>query len=437
MLCTVFGTVLRAVLGTVSRAIFWAISSAVFISILGTAPCAAQTGLRFTVPSGATSEASRLYLDLIQEFNQANPDIRVEFHPFSDWDEVVGDVKNRVAHGQSAGVFVAEVSETLELEHFGLITAFAEALEREDGGVDAFTAPLVKEFLGNSFCADGRFCGPPFVRSTPVAFYNLDRLREVGVDSEHLPTTWGETEVLLRKLKARSNQPPFGLGGDWYDYLFEAAVLQAGGALSDQASHRVTLDTPESVAALRYWKRLMDEGLMTRATSWKATLNGFVNGIYPVVYYSSGGMATVREADKSAWMAAGLPRDKQFGVAVGGGNLYLSANMSGPEKAAALKLTRFLYSPAVQARISLATGFFPVVEAAFDDPALASRYCREEPFMRVRGQLRFAKSKVMSFDNLRVRDILKHAIDRSLDEGVDPAMALGDAQREVDRVLGQ
>lgn len=398
-------------------------------------PASAAEPLKFIVPSGATSEASRLYLNLVREFERSEPGAHIEFLPLASWDEVVSSVRDLQLHGQHAGLFVAEVSETLELEKLGLIAPFEDVLQAHGIALNDFLAPLSREFLGNSYCVNKKFCGPPFLRSTPVALYNLDRLKAVGIDDAHLPANWQEMQTMLLKLQKHSRQAPFCLGGDWYDYLFEAAVRQAGGSLFDGTT--VTLATPEAVHALRYWKRLKDLKLMRRANNWKATLNGFVAGYYPVTYYSSGGMESVRANAKFRWMADMLPKNKAYGVAVGGGNLYIAANLSDQQQHLALKLAGFLFRPSVQARISAATGFFPTVDAAFLEPELRERYSSEEAFVRVRQQLKYAKPKLMSVDNLRVRDILKKAIDRTLDEGVAPDTALKEAQAEVDQLLGQ
>lgn len=86
--------------------------------------------------------------------------------------------------------------------------------------------------------------------------------------------------------------------------------------------------------------------------------------------------------------------------------------------------------------ISAATGFFPAVDAAFLEPELRERCTSEEAFVRVQQQLKYAKPKLMSVDNLAVRNILKKAIDRTLEEG-GPKTALSDVQAEVDQFLGQ
>lgn len=391
----------------------------------------APVQLKFIVPSGATSETSRLYYNLVHEFEAREPAIRVQFVPLNHWDDVIDNVR-RLPAGGKAAVFVAEVSETLELDRLGLIAPLGDLLAKY-GNEKAFIAPLMPEFLGNSYCRNGKFCGPPFMRSTPVVLYNLETLRTVGLGQDSLPSNWNEFETLLGKLQARTHQPPFCLGGDWYDYLFEAMVRQSGGTLMDEHG-KVTLATPESIEAMAYWKRLKDQHYLTRMNTWKATLNGFVGGYCAVSYYSSGGLETVRANARFAWMADILPKNKNYAVPAGGGNLYVASNMTEAEQKAALKLVAFLYQPPVQARISVSTGFFPAVGSAFAEPVLAARYTREEAFVRVRGQLKYAKPKLMGADNLRLRTILKQAIDRVLNDGMDPAASLRQAQHDAERL---
>jgi sn-glycerol 3-phosphate transport system substrate-binding protein len=396
---------------------------------------APQVVLEFTVPSGATTEVSRFYYQLLHEFEAANPDIKVNFRPLTDWDEVVRTAS--ASDRPKAGLFVAEASETLELDQRGAITPLEDLLAAKPGELKGFLAPFIPEFLGNSLCANKKFCAPPFIRSTPVAYYNLDQLKEVGVNKEQLPTTWGEFEELLTKLRKHRGKPPFVFGGDWYDYLFEATVHQAGGTLFEPAHNRFTYYTPQAVDALRFWKRLKDEGLLVRATNWKATLNSFVAGLYPVTFYTSGGIESARSGSHFDWMADMLPRERVYGATAGGGNLYLTAHLSVEESAAALRLLRFLYTPSVQARISRASGFFPVIGAAFDEPQLKERYTNDESFVRIRRQLRYTGPRGMATDNLQVRKILKKAIDRCLDDNVPAETALQDAQSEVDQLLKQ
>mgnify|MGYP000526257144 CR=1 FL=1 len=75
-----------------------------------------------------------------------------------------------------------------------------------------------------------------------------------------------------------------------------------------------------------------------------------------------------------------------------------------------------------------------MVDAAFSEPQLRERYASDEPFVRVHKQLKFGKPKIMAVDNLKVREILKSAIDQCLEKGVDPKTALERAQQQIDQL---
>ena len=388
--------------------------------------------LRFIIPAGATTESSRFYYNLAREFEKKESNINIEFEPKTNWDEVVKRVRELHGTNRNAGLFVAEVSETKELEHLGLIQAFEDVLAEQGIALKEFLQPISVEFLGSSYCSNKKFCGAPFFRSMLIAFYNLDQLKAAGVSEKQLPKNWDEFELLLEKLKVYSNKVPFVLGGDWYDWIFEAAVVQAGGSLMNLQTGKITLTTPAVVKALTFLKRLKNKQLLERTLVWKDTLSGFTSGRFPVIYYSSGGMEAVRRNGRFAWSAEMMPKDVNFGGTLGGGNLFMSANMNKDEKAAAVKFTLFLYQASIQARTSAATGYLPVVTSAFSDPLLKDRYSTDESFMRVRQQLKYAKPKLMAVDNLKVREIIKAAIDRCLKDGVSPQAALGQAQQEIE-----
>lgn len=396
---------------------------------------ASAVQLRFIIPAGATTESSRFYYNLAREFEEKEPNIKIEFEPKTNWDEVIKRVRELNGKHRNAGLFVADVSETKELEQLGLIQSFEDVLAEQGVGLKEFLQPISGEFLGSSYCASKKFCGAPFFRSMLIAFYNLDQLKAAGISEKQLPKTWDDFELLLEKLRSHSNKSPFVLGGDWYDWIFEATVIQAGGNLINPQTGKITLATPAAVKALSFWKRLKDKQLLERTIVWKDTLSGFMSGRFSVIYYSTGGMEAVRSNGRFAWSAEMMPKDMTYGGSLGGGNLFMSANMNKDEKAAAVKFTQFLYQSSIQARTSAATGYLPVVTAAFSEPILKDRYNIDVPFMHVRQQLKYAKPKLMAVDNLKVREIIRTAIDRCLKDGVTPQIALEQAQQKIDQLL--
>ena len=235
----------------------------------------------FYIPSGATTESSRMYFDLIGDFEQINRDINVIYKPMNHYDEVLNTVIEITQKKQNAGVVVVEISALLTLKDAGAIIALDQLLKQSEEH-QALLKQIIPGFLANSFGDDGKIYGIPLIRSTPIIYYNLDILNQAGITVKQLPDTWDGLTDTLRKIKKHTGQPPFMLAPIWYDWIFEAFVRQNGGALATRDNSQVLFDHPATIEALAYWKMLKDEGLMLRKKgSWKSVINGFNNGQFP------------------------------------------------------------------------------------------------------------------------------------------------------------
>lgn len=394
--------------------------------------CGAQaaTKLQFIVPSAATGDANRLFLGLVRDFQQHSPEITIELVSLSNYGDVVGRVLSDAAAKRSSGLFVAELSTTLELQAAGAIQPMDLALGDQFGD---FKSRLLPSFLGNSG-DDVRFLSAPYFRSMPVAFYNLDAMAGAGLAKDALPTSWTEFESVLEKLKSATNRPPLALGGEWYDWLFEAIAATTGRGLTSDGKG-IVLNSPGAVEALTILKRWQDKGLMVRSPGWKGTINAFSIGAFPVVFYSSGGIVLVEKSARFSWGTAAIPRHSAHSVPVGGGNLFLSAFMTDDEKAAAIRFMTYLYSPVAQASLSNSTGYFPVTRAAFQEPSMVTRYGGGGTYGRIYSNLPNATAKLMTLNHLKIRAIVKAAIDRTLDDGVPASLSLDRAQGEAMALL--
>jgi sn-glycerol 3-phosphate transport system substrate-binding protein len=130
------------------------------------------------------------------------------------------------------------------------------------------------------------------------------------------------------------------------------------------------------------------------------------------------------------WMTDIMPKNKVYSTPISAGNIFLSTHMSNDEKRAAWKLARSLPKPSYQAQMSIKSGYFPIVQAAFEEPILRKRYSLEL-FKRARKQLEFANAKIMTRNYVEIRKILENTIDRTLDEGMSPEDSLKIAQQEA------
>lgn len=390
--------------------------------------------LVFYIPSGATTENSRMYNNLIENFKRENAEIQVKFKPMTNYNKVLNEVLRLTKQAKGGWVAVVEVSELLTLKDYGAIMPFEKLIDLEPGGKETFLTKFFPGFLGNSYGDDEKIYGLPFYRSTPITYYNLDVLRGAGVETSKLPETWDEFEDMLEKVRKKTGQPPFHLAATWYGWLFESLVRQNGGALANKNNTQVFFDSPETIGALEFLKRLQDKGLMLRIKgSWKACINGFVNGKFPVIYYSTGGMSFADSDSKFTWTTTLMPKNKFFAAGIGGGNIFASSIMSVEQEKAAWKLVKFFMKPDIQATISAQSGYFPVVPDAFEDSRLKYRYTKQEAFKQARHQLDFANAKIMTRNYKEVRIILKQAIDATLNNNVPAEQSLKTAQQEAQR----
>lgn len=401
---------------------------------------AEKISIPFYIPSGATTETSRLYASFVKNFEKENPNIDIIFSPDSSYDVVLEKILYLAKKNMGFGVAVVEISELLTLKDHEAIISLEKLIAHETEGAELFLSKFVQGFLANSFADDGKLYGLPIFRSTPIIYYNMDILNNSGITIEQLPKNWEELTITLQRIKLSTGKPPLELASTWYDWLFEAFVRQNGGSLSNSSNTQVYFDAKETVETLEFWKMLQDKGLMKRnRKAWKTIINGFKEGLYPIIYYSSGGMSLLYDYEikgklKFNWMTDIMPKNKYYNCPVGAANIFISANMSIPEVQASWKFIKYLLKPDIQAHISINSGYFPVISSAFSDPILIERYSREQ-FIRAKNQLEYASGKIMTRNFNMIRQILKDAIDRTLDYNMPAEKSLEIAQREAQQWL--
>ncbi len=410
----------------------------ILVALLPALSFAEKTKINVHIPSGVTSEMSRLYSSIIKSFERTHPQIDVIFHPSNSYEQVLQNILTLNNQNKSAGVAAVEISQLLTLRKANAIIALDEFIDAEKE--DSFLKAFVPEFLNNSYGNDGKLYGIPLIRSTPVVYYNMSILKKAEINRDKLPSTWQELTATLKKIKAVTGTPPFILAPQWYDWLFEAFVLQSNGALANQNNTQVQFDHPATIEALAYWKMLLDSGLMSRyGGSWKSMINGFSQGTFPVIYYSSGGLGKLVDMESQGklgfkWTTDIMPKNKIYSTPVGAANMFLSQHMTAKEKKAAWLLVNHLLQPGIQARISYESGYFPVVKSAYKEKNLMQRYSTE-PFKRAIKQLSYSKAKTMTLNAVHIRNILKAAIDRVLDDNMEAKESLIRAQHEAQEWL--
>ncbi len=383
---------------------------------LGLTSAATAVELTMYYPVAVGGALTKIVDGLVADFEKENPDINVNAIYAGNYNDARIKALAALKSGEPAQLSVMFSIDIYELIEQGAIVAFDDVVKTADekAWLDSFYPALMEN--GRT---QGKTWGIPFQRSTIVMYYNKDAFRAAGLDPENPPATWDELVAAGKKLTKKN--------GDNVDQW---------GAMNGDGNETY-FDAPATVEALEFWKSLgSDHGIMPAGTiEWGTLRQNFLEGKTAIMWHSTGNLTTVKKNASFDFGVAMLPAQKRRGTPTGGGNFYIFKDSTDEEKAAALKLIKFLTQPGRTGEWSMKTGYLGTRADAYATPALKA-YVKEFPPAAVaRDQLEFATAELSTYQTGRVRKLLDDAIQSALTGSKSPADALGAAQKQADRLL--
>ena len=394
----------------------------------------AETELTMYYPIAVGGKLTEVVDSIVDKFEAENPDISVNAIYSGNYDDTRVRALSALASGEPAQLAVMFSIDAYDLIEQDLVVPFE----------DVATSDADKEWLGSFYPAlmangqiEGKTWGIPFQRSTIVAYYNKDLFRAAGLDPEAPPKTWDE---MISMGKALTKDDSYGLmiPSTGYPYwMFQALAIQNGKEIMSGDGLTTYFDDQAVVDTLEFWKSLSGEhGIMPTGTvEWGTLRQAFLEGQTAMMWHSTGNLTAVKNSAKFDFGVAELPANVRLGSPTGGGNFYLFKDTTDEEKAAALKLMKFMTSPEQAAAWSIATGYMGVSPAAYETEALKAYTQEFPPALVARNQLENAVAEFSTFETARVRDGLNSAIQSALTGSKEAADALGEAQAAAVRLL--
>jgi sn-glycerol 3-phosphate transport system substrate-binding protein len=396
----------------------------------------AETELTMYYPVAVGGPLTGIVDGIITDFMAENPDIKVNAIYAGNYNDARIKALAALNSGQPAQLSVMFSIDIYELIEQGAIVAFDDivASDEDRAWLDSFYPTLME----NGRTA-GKTWGIPFQRSTIVMYYNKDAFREAGLDPEDAPDTWEELVAAGKKLtKADGSQWGLMIPSTGYPYwMFGALTMQNDQVLMNDAGDTTYFDSPATIEALQFWKdlgskhKIMPEGTI----EWGTLRQNFLEGRTAIMWHSTGNLTVVKDNASFDFGVAMLPANKRRGTPTGGGNFYIFEQTTADERAAALKLIKFMTSPERSAEWSISTGYMGISPAAYETAQL-QEYVEEFPYAAVaRDQLEFATAELSTYQTGRVRKGLDDAIQAALTDSKSPAEALEEAQANAERLL--
>ncbi|WP_062216553.1 ABC transporter substrate-binding protein [Streptomyces sp. NBRC 109706] len=316
---------------------------------------------------------------MIAEFEEANPNVKVEERQFGDPDSYLPALQAAVAAGDPPEIFAPHVL----------------AIEYGRAGISAdLRAGLGEDFLGGFFQSandlfvdEGKQFGLGWMAQTFGIFYHPKHFERAGVD---IPETWDDLLAVSAAIRETGVEPcvlsnnPGTNGLDFFLPLI-TQVTDDPQLLLDLDLQRdgASWDSPEVVEALELVRRLQDGG------AFAANPNGITTAQGEQMLYT----------DRAAmlFMGSWVPQDfvqdappefvEEYRVmktpALTSGARHWCSNQAGaafavsetsPNKEAALDLLRFMYEPDRYSQVMNESNSMPATSAAAEqvtDPVLA------------------------------------------------------------------
>jgi len=395
-------------------------------------PALADTELTMYYPIAVGGALTEVVDGIVADFETENPDITVNAVYSGNYDDTRVRALSALASGEPAQLAVMFSIDAYDLIEQEFIVPFDDIEGVDAAWLDSFYPALMANGQ-----IEGKTWGIPFQRSTIVAYYNKELFEAAGLDPESPPTTWDE---LVSMGKALTGDGTSGLmiPSTGYPYwMFQALAIQNGRELMSDDGLTTYFDDEAVVETLAFWQSLSSEhGIMPAGTvEWGTLRQAFLEGQAAMMWHSTGNLTAVKNEASFEFGVAELPANIQPGSPTGGGNFYVFEDTTDEERAAALKLIKFMTSPEQAAAWSIATGYMGVSPAAYETEALQAYTEEFPPALVARNQLENAVAEFSTFETARVRDGLNNAIQAALTGTSTPEEALSEAQEAAVRLL--
>jgi multiple sugar transport system substrate-binding protein len=298
---------------------------------------------------------------LAKDFMAQNPGITVNVTPIA-WDVAHDKLLTAVAGGETPDV---SQMGTTWMGEFAKTGALEEVPESVD--MDSFF-----EGARDTAIVDEKPYGVPWYVETRLLYYRKDIADKAGISEP--PTDWDELKAMAKALKEQGGAK-YGIAlspNNWQEFL--PFVWQNGGDVANEDGEW-TLDSPEVVEALEYYKSFFDEGLTAESVPEGFDVTqGFIAGTHPAFFSGPWHMGLIEDqggpefAEK--WAIAEMPEKDTKTSFVGGSDLVVFKDSDNKE--AAWKFVQFLTDAKTQQKWYETVAALPSVESAWDGGELST-----------------------------------------------------------------
>jgi multiple sugar transport system substrate-binding protein len=402
-------------------------------------PEAAADITKLTLWQGVNPPPNRDVLQvLVDRFNQEHPDIQVESLYVGQAEQQLPKILAAVVGNAPPDLLWFNATITGQLVELNAIRPLDDWLAASS------VRDEIDPVLFESMHYQGHTWSVPFGTNNVAVFYRPSLFEAVGITQ--LPRTWEELRQVARKLTIDTNGDkrvdqhgmllPLGKG-EFAVFLWLPFMWSGGGELvgdGKQEARTVSLDNQGAIAALQFWRNLIDDGSAILSLPERGfEIDSFLSG--KVAMQLTGpwtlGQLNATGVDFGVFP---IPAAASRATGIGGENLFVFKTTPQKEKAA-LTFAEYVLSEEFQTQWAVGTGYLPVnLKARQSDKYQA--FAAEQPTVKVfLEQAKYGRSRPIFPGYSRVSESLGRALEAVLLGKSSPAEALKAAQQRLNLIF--
>ena len=312
------------------------------------------------------------FQEIVEDFNDSQSEIVVNASEQGMYDEAYTKLLQVVGTDEAPDVMqMGNMRETVEA---GLITPMQEFIDADD----QFDIESLQPVLRASWSMDGALQYMPQSASTNVVFYNADAFEEAGLDPDEVQT-YEDFEEAARTLQEEAGMD-YGAA-----FLIDGGVVQTlmglrGEPLLDNGNGReaapteAVFNSSAGVETMTWIQDMYEDGLTGNyGRSFDDLRQPWYAGQVGMIGDTTAATIMHTQSADFAFDSMPLPvpeGETSAGVSTGGNGMAIFADAPEETQQAAYEFVRFASSPEIQARWAANTGYFPVVEEAYNEQVL-------------------------------------------------------------------
>ncbi len=396
---------------------------------------AQQTSLR--VFSGGQNQRPDLMRKLFDEYQKANPNVKVEIETGGATSELQRQYLSTVLNAKDSAIDIYLIDIVNPAQYLG--AGWLEPLDAYVGGANAMKPYLPVYSQAN--IVGGKVAAMPAFADAMFMYYRKDLLDKYGIKE---PKTWDELSAAAKKIQDGEKNPNLQ-GLSIQGAPIEGAVCTfllpywSMGKVFNDASGKMTLDKDAAAKGMDMWLKMVDQGVMKKniaEVTTPATVNEFKAG--QVAFAINWGFAWDRFKDDADSQVKGkvgvMPLPAVAGgksaTCVGGWQWAVSAfSKSKPEAA---KLVQYLASPSSSKMLAVEGSLLPTIQSVYTDADVV----KQVPWFKDAANVVIAgQARPMSARYGEVSDAIRTTTSAILARTKTPAEGVAEIDSKLARVM--